>query len=164
MRLSNRDDEFRAFYFAQSPRLKGIALLMTGDRERAEELAQEALLRAYRAWPRIRREDPGPYVRTALVNLCRNEYRRRLLERKRAAEEPRTTSGHDATVAEAMRIADALRALPPIRKAVVVLRYYEDLPEAEIARILDRPLNTIKSDIRRSLETLRPLLKEGANP
>ena len=161
MRLSQRDDEFRAFFFAQSPRLRGIALLMTGDQARAEELAQEALLRAYRAWPRIRREDPGPYVRATLVNLCRNEYRRRLLERKRPSEEAATQIGHDATVAEAMRLADALRALPPIRKAVIVLRYYEDLPEAEIARILDRPLNTIKSDIRRSLETLRPLLKEA---
>lgn len=161
MRLSQRDDEFRAFFFAQSPRLKGIALLMTGDRARAEELAQEALLRAYRAWPRIRRKDPGPYVRATLVNLCRNEYRRRLLERKHPSEEIGPATGHDATVAEAMRLADALRALPPIRKAVIVLRYYEDLPEAEIARILDRPLNTIKSDIRRSLETLRPLLKEA---
>ena len=163
MRIRTRDEEFRAFYFAENPRLKGIALLMTGDRARSEELAQEALLRAYRAWPRIRREDPGPYVRTALVNLCRNEHRRRMLERKHPAEADAPRKGHDATVAEAMRIAEALRALPPIRKAVIVLRYYEDLPEAEIARILDRPLNTIKSDIRRSLETLRPLLKEGAN-
>ena len=163
MRIRTRDEEFRAFYFAQAARLKGIALLMVGDPGRAEELAQEALLRAYRAWPRIRREDPGPYVRTALVNLCRNEYRRRLLERRHQPEPSATDASHDTKVAEAMRIADALRALPPVRKAVIVLRYYEDLPEAEIARILDRPLNTIKSDIRRSLETLRPLLKEGSN-
>lgn len=161
MRLRDRDEEFRAFYFAQAGRLKGIALLMTGDPGKAEELSQEALLKAYRAWPRIRREDPGPYVRTALVNLCRNEYRRRLLEKKHRGAEAEPLAPHDARIAEAMRLAQALRALPPIRKAVIVLRYYEDLPEAEIARILDRPLNTVKSDIRRALQTLRPLLQEG---
>lgn len=163
MRLRERDEEFRAFYFAESARLRGIALLMVGDRGRAEELAQEALLKAYRAWPRIRRQDPGPYVRTALVNLCRNDYRRRLLERSHPTESVPNESSHEAKVEEAMRLADALKALPPIRKAAVVLRYYEDLPEAEIARILDRPLNTVKSDIRRALQTLRPLLQEGAS-
>ena len=163
MRRGDRDQEFRAFYFAQKGRLKAIATLMVADPERAEELTQEALLKAYRAWSRIRREDPGPYVRTALVNLCRNDYRRKLLERKHPTDRPEPAASHDATIAEAMRIADALRALPPIRKAVIVLRFYEDLPEAEIARILDRPVNTIKSDIRRSLETLRPLLTEGAS-
>ncbi len=162
MRLRDRDEEFRAFYFGEAGRLKGIALLMTGDPGRAEELAQEALLRAYRAWPRIRREDPGPYVRTALVNLCRNEYRRRALDRRPPQQTASSVTPDDARIAEAMRVADALRALPPIRKAVIVLRYYEDLPEAEIARILDRPLNTVKSDIRRALQTLRPLLQEGA--
>ena len=162
MRRGDRDDEFKAFYFAEAARLRGIALLMTGDRGRAEELAQEALLRAYRAWPRIRRQDPGPYVRTALVNLCRNDYRRRLLEKAHPPHPAAEQLSQDATIDEAMRLADALRALPPIRKAAIVLRYYEDLPEAEIARILDRPLNTIKSDIRRALETLRPLLQEGA--
>lgn len=162
MRRGDRDDEFRAFYFAEATRLKGIALLMVGDRSRAEELAQEALLRAYKAWPRIRREDPGPYVRTALMNLCRNDYRRRLLERTHPSEAMPDVEFPDTKIEEAMRLADALKALPPIRKAAIVLRYYEDLPEAEIARILDRPLNTVKSDIRRALQTLRPLLQEGA--
>ena len=161
MRAGDRDEEFRAFYFAQAGRLKGIALLMVADRSRAEELAQEALLKAYRAWPRIRRKDPGPYVRTALVNLCRNDYRRRLLERSHPPEVTRDEPSHEATVEEAMRLADALKALPQLRKAAIVLRYYEDLPEAEIAQILDRPLNTVKSDIRRALQTLRPLLQEG---
>ena len=161
MRLGDRDEEFRAFYFAEAARLKGIALLMVGDRGRAEELAQEALLRAYRAWPRIRRQDPGPYVRTALVNLCRNDYRRRLLERSHPADPAPDEPSHAVKVEEAMRLADALRSLPPLRKAAIVLRYYEDLPEAEIAQILDRPINTVKSDIRRALQTLRPLLQEG---
>ena len=162
MRRGDRDQEFRAFYFAEAARLKGIALLMVGDRSRAEELAQEALLKAYKSWPRIRRQDPGPYVRTALVNLCRNEYRRRLLERSHPVDAMKSEEFPDMKIEEAMRLAAALRALPPIRKAAVVLRYYEDLPEAEIARILDRPLNTVKSDIRRGLQALRPLLQEGA--
>ena len=162
MRRGDRDDEFRAFFFSEGGRLRGIALLMTGDHQRAEELAQEALLRAYKAWPRIRRRDPGPYVRTALVNLCRNEHRRRLLERSHGNDALPDAPSHEVLVEDAIRMADALKALPPIRKAAVVLRYYEDLPEAEIARILDRPLNTVKSDIRRGLQALRPLLQEGA--
>ena len=162
MRRGDRDEEFRAFYFAQAARLKGIALLMVGDRGRSEELAQEALLRAYRAWPRIRRSDPGPYVRTALVNLCRNDHRRRMLERKHPTEAMPDAEFPATSVEDALRLADALKTLPPIRKAAIVLRYYEDLPEAEIAQILDRPLNTVKSDIRRALQALRPLLQEGA--
>jgi RNA polymerase sigma-70 factor (sigma-E family) len=162
MRRGDRDQEFRAFYFSEAARLKGIALLMVADRGRAEELTQEALLRAYKAWPRIRRQDPGPYVRTTLVNLCRNDYRRRLLERTHPTEAMPHEESVDTKIEEAMRLADALKALPPVRKAAVVLRYYEDLPEAEIARILDRPLNTVKSDIRRGLQALRPLLQEGA--
>jgi RNA polymerase sigma-70 factor (ECF subfamily) len=59
-------------------------------------------------------------------------------------------------------VAEALKVLSPIRKATIVLRFYEDMPEAQIAEVLDRPLNTVKSDIRRALQALRPLLEEGA--
>jgi RNA polymerase sigma factor (sigma-70 family) len=63
--------------------------------------------------------------------------------------------------AEAMRVAQALSVLSPIKRAVVVMRFYEDMSEADIARILDRPLNTVKSDLRRALVRLRPELGEG---
>ena len=141
--------------------LQRVALLMTGDREAAADLAHEALLKTYRAWGRIRNDDPGPYVHRALVNLCRNHHRRRALELRKKPEPRPEVVPDDRDVAEVLRVADALSALPPIRRAVIVLRYYEDMSEAEIARVLDRPVNTIKSDIRRSHDRLRPLLAEG---
>ena len=162
MRIAERDSEFRSFYLTQAPRLRRLGVFMTGDSERAADLAQEALMRAYRKWPRIRNEDPGPYVRATLVNLCRNESRRRMVEFRKPPEPARDVPSSEPGVDEALRVAEALKVLSPIRRATLLLRYYEDMPEAEIARILDRPLNTVKSDIRRALERLRPVLDEGA--
>lgn len=161
MRTADRDREFRSFFLAEAPRLKQLALLMTGDAEGSSDLAQEALLKAYRAWGRIRDDDPGPYVRKILVNLVRNQYRRRALERRRPQEPVAAQASHDDRVERSLEVAQALNVLSPIRRAAVLLRYFEDMPEAEIARTLDRPLNTVKSDLRRSLEKLRPLLQEG---
>ena len=160
MRLTERDSEFKQFFITQKPRLERVALLMTGDADLAADLAQEALLKTYRSWRRIRRDDPGPYARQILVNLCRNHHRRRALELRKPATPPESSTDPDLT--EALRVAAALATLPPLRRAVMVLRYYEDMTEMEVARVLDRPLNTVKSDIRRSLERLRPLLAEGA--
>ena len=162
MRMIQRDAEFRDFYVSEAARLERIALLMTGNPEAAADLAQDALLKTYLAWRRIRSDDPGPYARRALVNLCRNHRRRRALELRKSPT-PESVAASHPDIAEMLRVASALAALPPLRRAVIVLRYYEDMTEAEVARVLDRPLNTVKSDIRRSLERLRPLLAEGAN-
>jgi RNA polymerase sigma-70 factor (sigma-E family) len=161
MRDQDRDQEFRNFYFAEAPRLRRLALMMTGSEDRAEDLTQDALLNAYRKWGRIRNEDPGPYVRKILVNLVRNQYRRRMLELRKQEPPLRALRSHDERVDEALTVAQALTVLSPIRRAAIVLRFYEDMPEDEIARTLDRPLNTVKSDIRRALEKLRPALEEG---
>jgi RNA polymerase sigma-70 factor (sigma-E family) len=161
MRLIQRDAQFRDFFMSDAARLERIALLMTGNPETAKDLTQDTLVKTYRAWGRITGDDPGPYARQALINLCRNHHRRRSLElTKGAAIDVKEVT--DPDVAETIRVANALASLPPLRRAVMVLRYYEDMTEAEVARVLDRPLNTVKSDIRRSLERLRPLLAEGA--
>ncbi len=159
-RTRDREAEFKAFYFAEAGKLKRLALLMTGEPDRAEDLAHDALLRTYKAWNRIRDDDPGPYVRTALLNGCRNHLRRRATERRNTPQPGIDTPDASPSVVEAVRVAAALAILSPVRRAVVLLRFYEDLPEAQIAQILDRPLNTIKSDLRRALEQLRPVLGE----
>lgn len=161
MRTARRDEEFRSFYLVEAPRLRRLALYLTADPERSADLAQDALLKAYRAWGRIRDEDPGPYVRKILVNLVRNQHRRSLLERRKQGTPVIEVAGHEERVHDALSVAAALSELSPIRRAAILLRFYEDMPEAEIARTLDRPLNTVKSDIRRALEKLRPLLQEG---
>ena len=161
MRTRDRDAEFRDFYLTEAPRLRRMALMMTGDPDRASDLAQEACVRTYTAWGRIRGEDPTPYAKRALVNLCRNAYRRKMLELRKAPPAPPDIVDQGGRIEEALRVATALSVLPPIQRAVVLLRFYEDLSEPDIARVLDRPLNTIKSDLRRALQKLRPVLEDN---
>lgn len=160
MRTHERDSEFRDFYADNVGRLRRLALMMVGDASRADDLAQDALLRSYVSWHRIRGDDPGPYVTRTLVNLCRNLHRRRALELRKGPPPPTDVVDRSGGVDEALRVAAALSVLSPVRRAVVLLRFYDDMPEREIAEVLDRPLNTIKSDLRRALEKLRPLLDE----
>lgn len=135
--------------------------MLTGNVDTGADLAQDALLKTYLSWGRIRNEDPAPYARKTLVNLCRSAYRRRMLEVRKAPTPPRDVVDQGGRIDEALRVATALSVLPPVKRAVVLLRYYEDMPEAEIARLLDRPVNTIKSDLRRALEKLRPMLDDN---
>lgn len=161
MRARDRDAEFKAFYDHEGPRVREMALFMVGDRELAADLAQEAFLRTYGRWSRIRNGDPGPYVRRALANLCKNAYRRKSVERRQWARPRTATSVELPNLDETLRVAAALKTLPPMRRAAVVLRYYEDMSDEQIAVTLDRPLGTVKSDIRRSLQALEPLLREA---
>jgi DNA-directed RNA polymerase specialized sigma24 family protein len=91
-----------------------------------------------------------------LVNLCKNSHRRKSVESR---ERPLTREPQDTSdIEETLRVARALESLPPVRRAVILLRFYEDMTDAEIARVLDR--RAVKSDIRRGLQQLKPLLGE----
>lgn len=159
-RTAERDEQFGAFFLAESERLRRLGVFLTGDPERAADLAQEALARTYRHWRRIREQDPGPYARRILVNLVRSQHRRSLLERRHEQKPADVHPGEATRVDDWLRVTEALMALTPIRRATVVLRFYEDMSEADIARALERPLGTVKSDIHRALAKLRPLLEE----
>ncbi len=147
-----------AFFEAEADNLRRLATFLTADPERGADLAQEALVRTYKHWHKVREEDPGPYARRILVNLVRSAHRRKLVEHKHLSvvREEAVVSSRDT--AEWLRLAQALDTLPPLRKAAIVLRFYEDMSEADIAAVLDRPIGTIKSDIHRGLAKLRPLL------
>ena len=162
MRTRDRDAEFHAFYLAEVPRLRSIALMLTADASAADDLVQEALLRCYRKWHHIRDEDPGPYVRRALTNLYRNDVRKQIVRRKHPPEVQLAESSHAGPVEEALRVGRALQHLSPVRRATVILRFYEDLSERGIAEILDRPIGTVKSDLHRALATLKPLLEDDS--
>lgn len=159
-RSQERREQFGAFFVAESERLRRLGLLLTGDPERAADLAQEALALTYRHWRRIREQDPGPYARRILVNLVRSQHRRTMLERRHEQKPADPVTGEATRVDEWLRVTDALKTLPPVRRATIVLRFYEDMSEADIARALERPLGTVKSDIHRALAKLRPLLEE----
>jgi RNA polymerase sigma-70 factor (sigma-E family) len=165
MDRTKRDRQFHAFFTAEGESLRRLGVWLTGDGDKGADLAQEALARTYRHWGRIRNEDPGPYARRTLINLVRSAHRRGVVERRYVEAQPRerdATESSSDRVDEFMRVSHALKALPPVRRAVIVLRFYDDMSEAEIARVLDRPLGTVKSDIHRGLAKLRPLLEEPA--
>jgi RNA polymerase sigma-70 factor (sigma-E family) len=158
-----RDAEFKEFFMAESAALARLGTFLTGDPDRGADLAQEALVRTYQHWGRIKEDDPAPYARRILVNLVRSAHRRRLLEKRHPPKPSTVVASRSGDVDEWMRISEALKAIPPMRRAVVILRFYEDMTEAQIAETLNRPLGTIKSDIHRGLAALRPLLtKENA--
>ena len=124
-----------------------LAFLLTGDREVAEELVQDAFLAASRSWATVL--DEPAYLRSAVVNRARSWGRRAQLERRQPLR--RATPVH----LEADELWDALGSLTPRQRAAVVLRYYEDLPEAEIAAILHTRPSTVRTSVHRALRTLR---------
>jgi RNA polymerase sigma-70 factor (sigma-E family) len=160
---ASREEEFQAFFMSEAERIRRLAVFLTGDADRGADLAQEALVRTYRHWGRIKNHDPGPYCRRILVNLVRSAHRRSLLERRHIEARPPgegVVGGPDRHVDDWLRLAPALKQLPPLRRAVIVMRFYEDMTEAQIAHALNRPLGTIKSDIHRGLAKLKALLGE----
>lgn len=158
-RVRTRDAAFADFFAAESERLRRLAAFLTGDPSVAADLAQEAFVRTYRHWGRIRDDDPGPYARRILVNLVRSRHRRSLLAKRH--EEPITPLhvAHAEGVEDWLTLSGALKRLPPMRRAAIVLRYYDDMTDAEIASTLDRPIGTVKSDIHRGLARLRDYLE-----
>jgi RNA polymerase sigma-70 factor (sigma-E family) len=160
MLTRTRDAEFKEFFMAESAALARLGTFLTGNPERGADLAQEALVRTYQHWGRIKEQDPGPYARRILINLVRSAHRRKLLERRHPPRSQGAAASMSGDVDEWIRVSEALRTLPPIRRAAVVLRFYEDMSEMQIAETLNRPLGTIKSDIHRGLAALRPLLTE----
>jgi RNA polymerase sigma-70 factor (sigma-E family) len=137
-----------------------LAYLLTGDHALAEDLAHEAFIRLYGRFRDLRNPDAFPaYLRTTLVNLTRSHFRRRrvertYLERQRAAPDP---PAEDPGPNE--ELWEALRSLSPRQRAAIVLRYYEDLTEAETADVLRCPVGTVKSLVSRGMERLRAELR-----
>jgi RNA polymerase sigma-70 factor (sigma-E family) len=154
--MARGDDEFVEFMRACSARLQHAAYLLTGDRHQAEDAAQTALARTYAAWSRVRHKDAYAYTRTVLVNHVIDKWRRPL--REYAAEEvpERPVAGAvETAVIQREWLMDMLDGLTVRERAVVVLRHYFDLPEAEVATELGVSVGTVKSTNSRALAKLR---------
>jgi RNA polymerase sigma-70 factor (sigma-E family) len=160
--------EFERFAAVHADALLRSAYLMAGDRDEAEDLVQECLLRLARKWPRVRSmEHPGAYARRVLFNLILDGGRQRARRRTEllAVEITDGHGGADQTTAglEAhVELVQALGELPDRQRAVLVLRYFVDLPEAEVATILGCSPGTVKSSTSRGLERLRQTLDPAA--
>ena len=153
--------ELREYIAARQAALFRTALLLTGNREQAEDLLQAALTKVAAQWSRVRRtEQPDAYVRRMLYHEQVTWWRRLTNQRERPAESvPERAAVGDETGRVDLRVSltQALRQLTPKQRTVLVLRYYEDLPEAEIASIMGISVGTVRSQAHRSLARLRVL-------
>lgn len=157
---ADRDADFAAWMSARQPVLLRTAYLICGDQHTAEDLTQTTLAKMYLAWDRIRdREHIDAYARRVLVNEHRSGWRRPFRRREVLAERL-PEQGTDDTRYDGL--GDALWAfvstLPPRQRAVVVLRFYEELTEAETADLLGISVGTVKSSTSRALAALRTQL------
>lgn len=159
---SAAEDDFRDFVLGRSPALLGTAYLLTGDRGVAEDLLQVALLKTYRHWKRIHASDnPESYVRRIMVNQRISWWRRRRVAESGAPVPDAPAPETPSTVEERDELWRALHQLPPRTRAVLVLRYWEDMSEADTARILGCATGTVKSQASRGLRRLREVLDES---
>ena len=138
-------------------------LRMAETRAEAEELTQETFVAAYKALAgyernRILELQVRPWLWTIALNLCRNDARRR--SRRPLTTELRDVEAERGVSPDRVALATALQELPELMRAAIVLQHVVDLPVAEVAQVLDRPVGTVKSDVHRGLERLRALLDE----
>jgi RNA polymerase sigma-70 factor (sigma-E family) len=145
-------------YRRHAPSGRRLAYLLTGDAALAEDLVQEAFARLVGRLAHLRDKAAfDAYLRRTIVNLSKNYFRRRAVERSHLAREAAFPSGTpsepDVVTREEMR--EALLALPARQRAAIVLRYYEDLPDHQIADILRCRPGTVRSLVTRGVQALR---------
>jgi RNA polymerase sigma-70 factor (sigma-E family) len=152
--LDPRQAGFEEFVAARRPALLRTAYLLTGTHADAEDLVQATLLRVVPRWSRIA-TNPEPYVRKVLARESVTRWRGRRWRERIVAQTPDIATGSPA--GERLALRDALARLSPRQRAVLVLRYYDDLTEAATAEALGISIGTVKSHARDGLARLRAL-------
>ena len=152
-----------AVYQAHAVGLIRLAIVMLGDRAAAEDVVQDAFLGLYRHWARL--ADPAnalTYARSAVLNRCRNELRRRGRSGDQRAEVAASESAEAAALVgeEHQQVLTAIRALPDRQREALVLRFYLDMSEEEAARTMGISRGTVKSATHRAVAALGRMLKE----
>jgi RNA polymerase sigma-70 factor (sigma-E family) len=150
--VQDREAGFEALYEREYAPMIRVAFLLLDSQPAAEEAVHDAFAKVYERWRKV--DDPGAYLRTCVVNRCRDLQRRRRLERERHPDPGR---GYDELGAR--ELLDALAALPMKQRAAVVLRFYEGRSEAEIAEALGVAPGTVKSMVSRALAQLREVVE-----
>lgn len=149
-------------YAAHAPAAARLAYLLTGDRALAEDLVQEAFVRMFGRFRDLRNPEAfGAYLRKTVVNLTRSHFRRRGVERAYLEKESRRPEPPVEQSGRRQEMWEALGSLTQRQRAAVVLRYYEDLTEAQTADVLGCAVGTVKSLVSRGLDELRTGLLEG---
>jgi RNA polymerase sigma-70 factor (sigma-E family) len=164
------DAEFVDFVRRRGDHHRRTAVLLTGDWHTAEDLLQAALVKLYRAWRRLdTTDDPDAYLRRILVNTQRSWWRARwrrespVVDLPDLPDLPGPGDGEDRqAVAQVVR--QALAALPVRQRTALVLRYFEDLPEARVAELMGCGVGSVKTHVHRGVQAMRRLLPEDLLP
>jgi len=153
--------DFADFAAARSPQLLRLAYVLTGDQHAAEDLLQTALTRAAAHWGRVR-NSPEAYLRKIMYREQVSLWRRRSRRPETVMAEPPERSADDqlAGVDSRLALRQALLALPPGKRVVLVLRYLEDLPEEQVAATLGCSVGTVRSQSHKAIRQLRSMLPE----
>ena len=152
--------EFSGFMHSRWLQLVRLGFALTGDKGLAEDLAQTALARAYASWPKICRSgDPDAYVRRVLVNANRSRFRKRRVAEQLTGTVPEPAGGDAAGRSDdRLVLMSALLGLPPRQRSVVMLRFWLDMTQAEVATALGCSEGNVKSQASRALAKLRASL------
>ena len=156
--MDAKAEGFAQFVQARQRALQRTAWLLTGDWAAAEDLVQTALVRSWPRWERIRRrDDPEIYVRRAMINTWASWRRRRWWGERPSEAVPDARAPGDLAAEVAVRLAvhSALRSLTARQRAVLVLRVFDDLSEAQVAHVLDCAVGTVKSTMAQAVAKLR---------
>lgn len=161
--IDGRPEEFTTVVGVEQRALARLAYLLCGDPSVAEDVVAEAVARVWVRWSAGSVDDLGAYLRRAVANEAHERRRRRFVELREANHRRRPAMGGavDEAVTAHMDVVHALQKLPMAQRVVVVLRYFEDRSEADIARVLGVPEGTVKSRAARAVTTLRALLGGG---
>lgn len=150
------DEAFAMFVRDRSPALYRYGYVLTGNTHDADDLVQEALIRLRGAWSRVRQhDDPIGYTRTIMARLHISAWRRRRRELLRSSVPDAAVNDDFDRVDIHSEVWQALATLPPRQRAVLVLRYYENLTDAEIAETLGISRGTVRSQASRALDKVR---------
>lgn len=165
LEVASADELLTTLYTTRYRELVRLAAFLTGDRDNAEEVVQDAYVKVHSSWRRLRELDKAEaYLRTAVVNAARSRLRRRQVA-QRYRPEPMTdaASAESFAMEHARRdaVLDALQALPRRQREAVVLRYYGDLSEAQTAEAMGCSVGSVKSHTSRAMTALRPLLEDA---
>ncbi|WP_189335198.1 SigE family RNA polymerase sigma factor [Actinoplanes ianthinogenes] len=158
--MSDRDEAFADYFAARSGSLRTTAYLLCGDWHRAEDLVQTAFTKLYLHWNRVNRDESlDPYLRRVLIHAFIDEGRWGWWRRERPHDAPiERPAAAPAPAEDRLMLLRALAVVPPRQRAVLVLRYWQDLSVEETAAALGCTAGTVKSQAARGLATLRALV------
>ena len=158
--MSDRDEAFAEYFAARSGSMRATAYLLCGDWHRAEDLVQTTFTKLYLRWGRVQKQESlDPYVRQVMMRAFIDEGRWGWWRRERPHDEPIERAASSGSPAEdRLMLLRALADVPPRQRAVLVLRYWQDLSVEETAATLGCTTGTVKSQAARGLVTLRGLM------